>query len=52
MEKEYLEKKGDAGSLASIGDEKGLQMLLEQGQYEQCLQAVGQYQNKCIIRNV
>ena len=56
MEKEYLEKKGDAGSLAAIGDEKGLQMLLEQGQYEQCLQAAGQISeemyNKYIINIV
>ena len=56
MEKEYLEKKGDAGSLAEIGDEKGLQMLLEQGQYEECLKAAMQISeeiyNKYIINIV
>ena len=56
MEKEYLEKKGDAGGLAAIGDEKGLQMLLEKGDYEQCLQAASQISeemyNKYIINIV
>ena len=56
MEKEYLEKKGDAGGLAAIGDEKGLQMLLEKGQYEECLQAASQISeemyNKYIINIV
>jgi intraflagellar transport protein 172 len=56
MEKEYLEKKGDAGGLAAIGDEKGLQMLLEKGDYEQCLQAASEISeemyNKYIINIV
>ena len=56
MEKEYLEKKGDAGGLAAIGDEKGLQMLLEKGDYEQCLQSASQISeemyNKYIINIV
>ena len=56
MEKEYLEKKGDAGGLAAIGDEKGLQMLLESGKYEECLQAASQISeemyNKYIINIV
>ena len=56
MEKEYLEQKGDAGGLAAIGDEKGLQMLLEKGEYEQCLQAASQISeemyNKYIINIV
>ena len=56
MEKEYLEKKGDASSLAAIGDEKGLEMLLDSGDYEKCLQAAGQISeemyNKYIIKIV
>ena len=56
MEKEYLEKKGDVGGLVAIGDEKGLEMLLENGEYEKCLQAAGQISeemnNKYIIKIV